>query len=70
MQKINSFDVTYGPLVAVCKAHGISRTNAFKLSSSGTLKTFIYSGRRYVTLQSMRELPQTLGLAGDVEISP
>lgn len=70
MQETKSFDVTYGPLVAVCKAHGISRTNAFKLSNSGMLKTFIYNGRRYVTLQSMRELPQRLDLVGDVEKSP
>lgn len=70
MQEINSFDVTYGPLVAVCKAHGISRTNAFKLSKGGMLKTFIYNGRRYVTLQSMRELPQKLGLVGDRDLTP
>lgn len=70
MQEINSFEVTYGPLVAVCKAHGISRTNAFKLSNGGMLKTFIYNGRRYVTLQSMRELPQRLGVISGRDCTP
>lgn len=56
------FEVAYGPLVDVCKAHGISRTNAFKLASEGLLETFMMGNRRYVYVKSVHTLPERLGL--------
>jgi hypothetical protein len=52
--------VAFGPLVETCKAHGISRTVAFELAASGTLKTFRIGTRRYVHLDSLRSLPERL----------
>ena len=51
---------TYGPLVEVCIAHGISRTVAFELSDKKLLDTFKIGVRRYVYLESVRTLPQRL----------
>lgn len=56
------FEVLYGPLVDVCKAHGISRTNAFKLANEGLLETFMLGSRRYVYVSSVHSLPERLGL--------
>lgn len=50
----------YGPLVDVCRAHGISRTVAFELAGSGQLKSFRIGARRYVYLDSVRTLPERL----------
>jgi hypothetical protein len=62
MAQEGKFDVLYGPLVDVCKAHGISRTNAFKLANEGLLETFMYGNRRYVYVSSVHSLPERLGL--------
>lgn len=48
----------YGPLVAVCAAHGISRSVAFELARNGLLDTFTLGARRYVYTESVRTLPQ------------
>lgn len=56
------FEVTYGLLVDVCKAYGISRTNAFKYASEGLLETFMIGNRRYVYIDSVQTLPERLGL--------
>ena len=50
----------FGPLVECCAAHGISRTVAFKLAADGSLETFAIGSRRYVVLQSLWRLPETL----------
>lgn len=62
MTKSAGFEVTYGLLVDVCKAHGISRTNAFKYASQGLLETFMLGNRRYVYVESVQTLPERLGL--------
>lgn len=48
---------SYGPLVEVCRAHGIGRTVAFDLAAKGVLETFKLGAKRYVTLDSVRDLP-------------
>lgn len=51
---------TFAPLVDACRAHGVSRTVAFRLASEGKLKTFTIGKRRYVLLDSLRELAERL----------
>lgn len=50
----------YGPLVETCLDHGISRSVAYELARDGLLETFKIGARRYVMLESLRELPQKL----------
>jgi hypothetical protein len=50
----------YGPLVEVCKAHGLSRTVAFDLAARKLLDTFRIGTRRYVYLESVRTLPERI----------
>lgn len=50
----------YGPLVEVCKEHGIGKTVAFDLSAKGLLETFKLGNKRYVMLDSVRTLPERL----------
>jgi hypothetical protein len=50
----------YGPMVASCGSHGISRTVAFELARKGLLETFTIGKRRYVMLASLRDLPKRL----------
>lgn len=54
------FTATFGPLVPVCKAHGIGRTKAFELAGTGMIETFALGTRRYVVLDSLRTLPARL----------
>ena len=58
---------TYGPLVEVCKAHGIGRTTAFSLAARGLLETFQLGTRRLVYLESVRTLPERLKAQGGGE---
>lgn len=51
---------SFGSLVEECGKVGISRTVAFKLSQDGSLRTFTIGKRRYVYLDSLRALPETL----------
>ncbi len=51
---------TYGPLVKVCRAHGIGKTKAYELAKAGLLRTAQIGKRRYVYLESIRTLPQRL----------
>lgn len=53
----------FGPLVGECDKHGISRTVAFELAASGDLETFKIGAKRYVLLDSLRTLPERMGLA-------
>ena len=53
----------YGPLVEVCRAHGIGKTTAFELANKGLLKTFRLGVKRYVTLESVNELPSRIAAA-------
>jgi len=55
----------FGPLVETCRAHGIGRTTAFELAANGTLKTFHIGTRRYVTMQSLRDLPALMAANDD-----
>lgn len=50
----------FGPLVENCKAHGICRSVAFELASTGLLDTFKIGARRYVMLASLHSLPMRL----------
>jgi hypothetical protein len=50
----------FGPLVDVCKAHGIGRTVAFELARKGLVDHFSIGTRRYVYLESVRTLPERL----------
>lgn len=50
----------FGPLVEECAKHGISRTVAYDLVSKGLLNSFRLGARRYVLLDSLRNLPQAL----------
>lgn len=61
MAKQPTFEVAYGPLVDVCKAHGISRTRAFQYASQGLLETFPMGNRTYVYVKSVHTLPERLG---------
>lgn len=61
MAKQPTFEVAYGPLVDVCKAHGISRTRAFQYASQGLLETFPMGNRTYVYVKSVHSLPERLG---------
>lgn len=63
MAKSLTFEVAYGPLVDVCKAHGISRTRAFQYASQGLLETFSMGNRTYVYVSSVHTLPERLGAA-------
>ena len=56
----NDYSVTYGPLVQTCNAFGISRNVAYKLIHKGLLKTFCIGRRRYIYLESLRQLPAAL----------
>ena len=47
---------SFGPLVAVCKKHGIGKTKAFELAKQGVLRTFLIGSRRYVCMESLRAL--------------
>lgn len=53
----------YGPLVEVCRAHGIGKTTAFELAKKGLLETFRLGVKRYVTLESIHELPKKIQAA-------
>ena len=53
---------SYGPLVDVCKAFGISRSVAYELSSGGMLETFRINARRYVYIDSVLSLPQRVAM--------
>ena len=50
----------FGPMVETCRAYGISRTVAFRLSDQGLLETFRIGRRRYVVLSSLRALPERI----------
>ena len=50
----------FGPMVEECRARGISRTVAFELARDGLLETFSIGRRRYVMLDSLDRLPETL----------
>lgn len=54
----------YGLVVETCREHGISRSVAFKLAQEGHLKTFKIGKRRYVFMDSLHALPETLKKAG------
>lgn len=56
---------TYAPLVPACKAHGIGRSQAFELTASGLLSTFLIGNRRFVYLASLESLPQRLSALQD-----
>lgn len=58
-------DPAFGPLVEECAKHGISRSVAYELVASGHLDTFKIGARRYVLAESLRQLPQRMGLATD-----
>lgn len=55
----------FGPLVEECEKHGVSRSVAYELVANGQLETFKIGTRRYVVLESLRTLPQRMGLASD-----
>lgn len=50
----------FAPMVQFCREHGISRSQAYRLASRGTLQTFNIGRRRFVTVESIRQLPSTL----------
>ena len=50
----------FGLLVAECRARGISRTRAFELARDGLIETFNIGRRRFVMLDSLDRLPETL----------
>ena len=52
----------FGPLVDECEKHGISRSTAYELVASGHLDTFKIGARRYVLVESLRTLPERMGL--------
>lgn len=56
---------TYLPLVTACADYGISRSVAYELVAEGHLETFKIGARRYVLTESLRQLPQRMGLAAD-----
>ena len=53
---------TYGRLVEVCRAFGICRTLAFALAAAQLIETFMLRGRRYVYIESVRTLPDRIGV--------
>jgi hypothetical protein len=53
-------DRAFGPLVETCRQHGISRTVTFELAARGDLETLRIGKRRYVTIASLRTLPERL----------
>lgn len=55
----------FGPLVEECEKHGVSRSVAYELVANGQLETFKIGTRRYVVLESLRTLPQRMGLTSD-----
>lgn len=55
-----SYKPTFGRLVPVCNAHGISRTKAFEYASKGLLETFLIDGSRYVYYASIETLPKRI----------
>lgn len=57
---MNQHTPAFAPLVEACRAHGVSRTVAFRLAAEGSLKTFTIGKRRYVLLDSLRELAERL----------
>lgn len=48
------------PFVEACYDHGISRTVAYELADAGLLDTFTIGRRRYVKVESLRNLPERL----------
>lgn len=52
--------VSYAPLVAACAAHGIGRTKAFELASTGQLDVVKIGSRTFVMLDSLASLPDRL----------
>ena len=48
------------PFVEACSAHRISRTVAYELANAGLLDTFTIGRRRYVKVESLRNLPERL----------
>lgn len=58
----------FGPLVAVCKRFGISRSMAFRMAAEGLLDTFKMNTRRYVLVDSVRSLPDRLSREAKVRI--
>lgn len=51
---------TFAVFTDACWAHGIARTTAYELLEAGAFETFLIGRRRYVTLESLRKLPQTM----------
>ena len=64
MKNNNLIEPSFGPLVEVCNAFGISRTVAFELAADGLLDTFKLNARRYVYIDSVRTLPQRISEEG------
>lgn len=60
MQALQQPAPFYAPFVESCAKHGISRKVAYALARNGQLDTFKIGARRYVMLDSLRELPQLL----------
>ena len=50
----------YGPLVATCEAWGIKRNSAFELARAGLIDVFKIGAKPYVTIASLRSLPDRL----------
>ena len=50
----------YGPLVPTCAAWGIKRNAAFELAKAGMIEVFHIGAKPYVTIASLRSLPQRL----------
>ena len=66
MKNVESAKVepTFAPMVSACAAHGVSRTVAFELARNGLIENFAIGTRRYVVLQSLRDLPERLKTRG------
>lgn len=50
----------FGPFIEKCREHGFAKTTAYELLNEGLLESFTIGTRRYVVLQSLRDLPAKL----------
>lgn len=55
----------FGPMVETCAAWGIKRNAAFELAKAGLIDTFHIGRKTFVTIASLRALPQRLAKRDD-----
>lgn len=60
----------FAPMHEALDAVGIPRSNRYELVRRGLLETFRIGRTRYVILESLRRLPEHVGVDGTISLKP